>query len=201
MILMTMKLILLHHVRLGLQASTLATTLGSVSGATPAPAPAPTPMLSFFAFSFLCRSLRCLRAIQFAVPARFAFFPTVFAHVNRNVWRLTMLQSGCAIHKHTHPYTPIHKHTHTHANHVCTLHTILHIFLSLACTCNAALFNIKWRLIPGSTSSQSTHIHTHTQNPFLRSHVPLPFPTVEAVKCSSTGGCHWGSLYVCRLQR
>lgn len=178
MILMTMKLIRLHHVQLELQASTLATTLGAT------PAPVDTPLLSFFAFSLLCRSLRCLRAIQFAVPARFAFFPTVFAHVNRNVWRPTML-----------PHTPTHKHTHGGRQTMCAHYTQFYtFFLRLACTCNAALFNIKWRLIPGSTSSQSTHTH----RPLCSIIAPA-----RAVKCSSssTGGCHWGCLYVCRLQR
>lgn len=59
-------------------------------------------------------------------------------------------------------------HTHTHGGRqtMCAHYTQFYtFFLRLACTCNAALFNIKWRLIPGSTSSQSTH--THTQTPFL----------------------------------
>lgn len=185
-----MKLIRLHHVQLELQASTLATTLGAT------PAPVDTPLLSFFAFSLLCRSLRCLRAIQFAVPARFAFFPTVFAHVNRNVWRPTML-----------PHTPTHKHTHGGRQTMCAHYTQFYtFFLRLACTCNAALFNIKWRLIPGSTSSQSTHTHT---DPFPPS---LPQPERSSAAAAALGaatgavctsaGCRdeqrrggWGSAY------
>lgn len=117
---MTMKLIRLQHVQLKLQASTL--TLATTLGATPAatPPPAPTPMLSFFAFSLLCRSLRCLRAIQFAVPARFAFFPALCL---RTLIETFGGQRCCRV------GVP-HTHTNTHAGKPCvhTTHNFTHFF-------------------------------------------------------------------------
>lgn len=89
-------------------------------------------------------------------------------------------------------------HSHTQYTQYTQFYTF---FLRLACTCNAALFNIKWRLIPGSTSSQSTHTR-RDPDPDYESFLPSARFPVEAVKCSSsssTGGI-WGlplGLFAC----
>lgn len=63
----------------------------------------------------------------------------VFAYVNRNVWRLPV-ESGRGIT-------------------ACSVLLLIFLYITFfscafaPCTCNAALLNIKWRLIPGSTST------------------------------------------------
>lgn len=143
-----MKLIRLHHVQLELQASTRL-----------------WPRL--WVLLLLSLLLRCCR-----------FLPLAFC-----AGRCAVCEQFNLLSLHVLPFFPLclrtlietfggqrccHTHTHGGRQTMCAHYTQFYtFFLRLACTCNAALFNIKWRLIPGSTSSQSTHTHTDPFPPSL----------------------------------